>query len=1243
MFFLLLTNSLSLKPLYLVAGFGQSPIYGTVTQPELYPECPANMVKTMIRTATAKNDSLINNYPDCIAKLLQVQLNSTTGQVEQLPGLITDSSPIGEASLLSSTFGTIISKAKELGYTDNEDLFSVGYNYYLHPITSNLVYDKLKEKIEEVYNKKHEKAILISFSQGTSFISIFVSNYSTKSWVERYIDSIVFVAPAFAGWPTFSQLYDQNMSPYKTTDEMKKTVMRMPGLHIMMPNYVVFENFTVIYNLYNDYDQHNASFSFEFLKMQEKVDDDSEKIFKAHVEKFLKEPIPEPPVPSLVIYNDNIKMTVSYSIYQHRNKIVKSIYSDPGDGTVTSEGAQFACGRWKTAKCLNLRDSSNHAETLSDSKTIETLFDFIQSDNKTIENKIGLFMASGFQGSPLYGSVTDPEKVPMCPSNMKNYIFYSIYFGNVYELVDSDSKYWLSDECKAMLTRVELSEDESHATFAPGIHLTSSRIGQYDRLDSYSGIIERAYREGWTHYRDLFGVGYNYMLHPLMSGETFEDVKIGIEKHFNETGKKSVLTGHSQGTSFVEIFITDYVTSEWAKKYMAGVIFYAPAFAGWGTYGRSVSGNYGSGFPDGNPEMRKSTQRMPGLHIMMPNEGVFGNTTVIKDFPNDGDQSNATFVSSLLQKLEKMDETAYKVFKLTDKYRKPPLPEPPVPSLVIFNNASNTADGYTYQKLTNSVSSFNGHGDGVVSDDGPLYVCSHWANVTCYNYRSTDIGHSNIQTQLITYDLTFNFIERVQDYKPYPKDKTVSNEAVSGKYANSSYVESHRVPNNLFSYSANEGTANHPLSNAFDDNAMSYYISSVSNNISYHNNITIEFSNIVTIEAFLYDTCYSTSGTVRNFQGFPSVLNVYTSCDGSEFELNTVFIGIPVYPSTRIQFVLKKPAKIDKLKLEFAEVSTQTIEGYSRNPCISNLIFIESMNESDILSFKGVEGDYADDVYVNSHLISTSEFELTADKGLDNYPLSNLFDNDKYSFWISSKANSATFHNTMVFDFSEEISLEAFLYDSAYNTKGESRTFNGFPTVMKVYVQNEGQNDLFSLCATFEGSPVYPWTRMQFVFKSPVRGKRFKFEFVTVTPQTISQTGQNPVCAGLFLIRHIEPTQTKVPTSSPTKVPTSSPTKVPTLTPTEVPTLTPSSFITSVPDPTPITVVPTSDDSSSDDDESDDSSDSNSSLNRILIISGIVVFSIIIVVVIVVLIIKIKNNRDVIFQNEKLLYDQPLI
>ena len=244
--FLLLFSVLSIKPIYLVSGFGNSPIYSQIYDSSLYPECPSNVSKIIIKNEKSFNKSFLSYYPDCVAKLLRVQLNTSNGKVDQLPGIFTYSTLINDPSLLYDTFGDIITKINRLGYQNNLNFFSVGYNYFLHPVSSYRVYNILKEKIEQVFSHTGEKSIIISYDQGTSFISIFLSNYSQLEWVKRYIDSVIFIAPTFAGIPSISKLISQNLHPFTSNDEFKKTIMRMPGLHMMLPNYVIYENYTIV-------------------------------------------------------------------------------------------------------------------------------------------------------------------------------------------------------------------------------------------------------------------------------------------------------------------------------------------------------------------------------------------------------------------------------------------------------------------------------------------------------------------------------------------------------------------------------------------------------------------------------------------------------------------------------------------------------------------------------------------------------------------------------------------------------------------------------------------------------------------------------------------------------------------------------------------------------------------------------------------------------------------------------------
>lgn len=780
-FFGFLAPIFSLKPIFYISGFGNSPVYATITQPELYPECPANVTHTLIYSAK-QSTTFPSKYPDCAAKLLRVQLNKETGQVEQLPGMDTHSSPIGESSLLVA-FDDIVAKAKSLGYVENDNLFGVGYNFFLHPVTSNKVFDNLKQKIEEVYKAKNEKAVLMAFSLGTNFVSLFLSNYSQPEWVTKYIDSIVLLAPAIAGFPNFQQLYLQQLTGFTTNDELKKSIMRMPGLHIMLPNYVAFGNKTIIYNMYADYNVHDASHTMEFLKFLGKVDDDAMEIFQAHVEKYLKAPLAQPLVPSYVLYNDYLTTNAYYVKYNHQQSRVVSL-SDTGDGTVTPMGPEHICSQWTNSKCYNSHSSDNHLALLKNADNIQRIFEFIFSDTSIPETpKKGLFLASGFQGSPIYGTVLDKEKASMCPENMKYHQFFPISNDRKKIIDDKDFSLWLSDECLAMLTRVELDPSGKFVTYAPGLYLQSSPFNEYKQLLSYDAIIPEAFKRNYTILKNLYTVGYNFMLHPLMSDQVYGQLKESIEKYYNRTGMKSVIGGHSQGTSFVYIFINYFVTREWAQKYVDGVIFYAPAFSGWGTYGRSVSGKYGSGFPDSLPSMQISTMRMPGCHIMMPNEAVYGNETVIKDFPEVGQEANASHTADLLKKLNRMDDTAYKIFQLTDKYRKYEFPEPPVPSLVIYNSYVNTGNGYAYHPEANIVTDFFSGGDGTVAANGPNYACKHWKNVQCYDYNRAGINHANIQTQAQTLNLTFSFIEQ---NKPYidPTSHKLSKDITSSSISN---------------------------------------------------------------------------------------------------------------------------------------------------------------------------------------------------------------------------------------------------------------------------------------------------------------------------------------------------------------------------------------------------------------------------------------------------------------------------
>lgn len=119
----------------------------------------------------------LSAYPSCAAKLLRIYYNKTTGRAHQLPFIVTNSVSSYDPAIFYDAFADIMNKIKEFGYINNINLFGVGYNYYFHPATSNTVYDKLKNQIEQVYLRTGKKSIFISVDQGTGLASIFLSYY----------------------------------------------------------------------------------------------------------------------------------------------------------------------------------------------------------------------------------------------------------------------------------------------------------------------------------------------------------------------------------------------------------------------------------------------------------------------------------------------------------------------------------------------------------------------------------------------------------------------------------------------------------------------------------------------------------------------------------------------------------------------------------------------------------------------------------------------------------------------------------------------------------------------------------------------------------------------------------------------------------------------------------------------------------------------------------------------------------
>lgn len=92
-----------------------------------------------------------------------------------------------------------------------------------------------------------------------------------------------------------------------------------------------------------------------------------------------------------------------------------------------------------------------------------------------------------------------------------------------------------------------------------------------------------------------------------------------------------------------------------------------------------------------------------------------------------------------------------------------------------------------------------------------------------------------------------------------------------------------------FSFNSNSQRDGNPISNAFDDNSDTYWVSNEVESDTFNPTITVDFKEPVLLEAFLYDVRNHKKLTTWYLDGYPSQIAVYTALNDGPLKLNSVF------------------------------------------------------------------------------------------------------------------------------------------------------------------------------------------------------------------------------------------------------------------------------------------------------------------------------------------------------------------
>lgn len=179
-----------------------------------------------------------------------------------------------------------------------------------------------------------------------------------------------------------------------------------------------------------------------------------------------------------------------------------------------------------------------------------------------------------------------------------------------------------------------------------------------------------------------------------------------------------------------------------------------------------------------------------------------------------------------------------------------------------------------------------------------------------------------------------------------------------------------------------------------------------------------------------------------------------------------------------------------------------------------------TIKEANTAIYTNADGKFNDECYLNSHLISPDDIEIEAPGGFIN----NAFDGHMTTYYISNQSSAdSTTATTFIFNFSEEVKFEAFLFDPVFIDETEHYDYQGIPQAASVYT-SIGDNP-FPLNTKFIGGKPEKWSRFQFVLPEVVTCDRLKIEFSNFTKQN-ARDFVNPTInlalANLFLVQHYD-------------------------------------------------------------------------------------------------------------------------
>ncbi|MGL4952220.1 MAG: discoidin domain-containing protein, partial [Culicoidibacterales bacterium] len=369
-----------------------------------------------------------------------------------------------------------------------------------------------------------------------------------------------------------------------------------------------------------------------------------------------------------------------------------------------------------------------------------------------------------------------------------------------------------------------------------------------------------------------------------------------------------------------------------------------------------------------------------------------------------------------------------------------------------------------------------------------------------------------------------------------PVEVSVATVQAFKHFDNTAYNTAFKIPTEkIKSISNNAGHySSRVITNAIDNDPSTYWETNKGNSASWNNEVTVDFTQAVTIDRLVF-------GARPDRKGFATKFEVYASptSEGETFELLATGDYNAVTGLVEAKFDAKT---MKRVKFKFVQsnqnwATLNELAFYQADEVAAAMqnLYTDSQKNTLNPEFNSVEALTQLQTAVNVHPLSTTytetlanawiilnhkpievtkantkpftEFENVAYSDLFKMPTSNItkitnnaghyssrvitnaIDNDPSTYWETNQGNSASWKNEVEVSFNKATTLDRIVFGARPDKKG-------FATKFEVYVSPTSEGETFELLTTGGYNAVTGLVEATF---APTEMKRVRFKFVEST------------------------------------------------------------------------------------------------------------------------------------------------